>query len=54
MNRSTALILASAATGLPAYFIDANAQPAALKAAWVAVMATLALAGFFYWVKDGA
>lgn len=52
MHRSTALILASAATGLPSFFIEVNAQPTALKAAWLAIMATLALAGFFYWVKD--
>lgn len=54
MNRSTALILAAAATGLPSFFIEVNPLPASVKAAWLAIMATLALAGFFYWAKDRA
>lgn len=54
MNRSTFLLLTSAATGVPSFFINVNALPAAVKAAWLAVMVTLALAGFFYWAKDRA
>lgn len=54
MNRSTALILAAAATGMPSFFLEVNSLPAPVKAAWLAVMATLALAGFFYWAKDRA
>lgn len=52
MSRSTSLIFAAAAIGLPAWFVDVNALPGTVKAAWLAVMITTALAGCVLWVKD--
>lgn len=54
MKRSTGLLLTSAAGGIPSLFMDVNSLPSDVKAAWLAVMLTIALAGFFFWAKDRA
>lgn len=55
MKRSTGLLLTSAAAGgIPSLFMGVNSLPSDVKAAWLAVMLTIALAGFFFWAKDRA
>jgi hypothetical protein len=54
MKRSTILLLTSAACGIPSLFMDVNSLTGDVKAAWLAVMLTIALAGFFFWAKDRA
>lgn len=52
MSRSTVLILVAAALGLPAWFTDVNSLPENVKAAWLAIMITIAIAGGVLWAKD--
>lgn len=54
MNRSTALFLAATAIGLPAWVIDVNALSGSVKAAWLAGLVSMGLAGVYYWIKDRA
>jgi len=54
MARSTILLLTSAAMGSPSFLLEINSLPESVKAAWLAVVVTFGMAGFYYWARDRA